>query len=233
MRNRSMLAILVIGILGMLAFGFITKFALDSNPSLIRIGKLKRAIAEDFSSQGLKEISVRSMPRKRGFEVRIETPRASHSDLDALAREIAESFIKKYAGPAPGFLKLSFLEPAGFGCRGPEEYYGKEFSVVALKAEITLRNAVKRLEDSLPPQSGYRILSFQLKNPMRLKVEVPPPKDPEDLEESISLLRAKARKYLSAGVGRVVVLEVWAGGPKPRLLKEETMGKPRRTGRRT
>jgi len=229
--GQSLLFILSIGIGGLFAFGLITKFALDSNPSLMKIGKLKKAIAQDFSSQGLEEVSVRRRPGGSGFDLRIECARANHSDPAAFAKKIAQSFLKNYSGPAPITLKLALVEPVGFGCQGSDVYFEKEFNVATLRAELMLLSSLDRFGKSLPSGRGYKMVSFELARPPRIRVEIPPPGDPADLERSISLLRENARRFLSAGTGREVILEIWSGGPKPKLIREERMER-NRSGRR-
>lgn len=221
MRSKSWLIILVIGILGLGALGFLTKFTLESNPSFLRLTKLKMAIAEDFSSQGVGEVSVRTLPGHRGFEIRIEAPRDRLPDLEAFVRSVAECFARKYQGPAPPFLKLSLLEPSGFGCKGSESYFQKEISMPELAIELELRSALQRLESAIATRKGFRVLSSDLKDPIRVKVEVPVPGNEAELEGDLTFLRGKAREHLSAGIGRVVVLELWSPKPGSALLREE------------
>ncbi len=228
MARKSWLLILAIGICGLGALGFITKFALESNPSLVKLGKLKKALAEDFSSQGVEAVSVRAMPHRRGFEVRIEAPRENMPDPGAFTRVVAESFLRRYAGPSQPFLKLTLVEPAGLGCRGPETYFEKEVSLQEITREMELRSAIQRLDSALGAQRGFRVLASEPREPLSIKVEVPAPRTDEELERSLEFIRSKAREHLSAGIGRVVALEVWSGGPQPKLLKEERIERPQR-----
>ena len=107
MRSKSWLIILVMGIVGVCGLGLLTKVALESNPMLLRLGKVKQAIAQDLSSQGVCEISVKSLPRQRGFEIRLEAPQKPGADPAALAQAVAESFLRNYPGPAPFALRRS------------------------------------------------------------------------------------------------------------------------------
>jgi hypothetical protein len=228
MGRKSLLMILGIGICGLGAMGFLTKFALESNPSLLRIGKLKKALAEDFSSQGVEAVSVRSLPHNRGFDVRIEAPKENMPNPEAFARVAAESFLRRYAGPSQPYLKLSLVEPSGWGCRGPETYFENEISLAELSRELELRAAIHRMEAGLGAQKGFRVLAWEPREPLWIKLEVPPPRAEGDLDRSVDFIRSKAREHLAAGSGRAVVMEVWSVGPEAVLLKEERLEKPQR-----
>jgi hypothetical protein len=219
MRGRSWLLIFVIGIGGFLAFGFLTKFALESNPEILRLGKLKAAIAEDCSSRGVENVALKALPGRRGYEIRVEASRSRGGDPEALASEIAECFIRKYGGPAPAFIKLTILEPGGFGCRGSQSYFVKEVRAVDLMGEMALRDSLKRFEGAVAARASFRMLPASPKEPLRVAVEIPQPRDPADLESAVEFLRAEARKHLAAGSGRAVAIEI-RGGPGSPVLKE-------------
>jgi hypothetical protein len=232
MRSKSWLIILVIGIVGLSAFGFLTKFALDSNPALVKMGKLKQALAEDFSSKGVKEVSVRAMPGRRGYEVLLESPRSRLPDPEGFVGEVAECFLRRYSGPAPAFLKLSLIEPSRLGCPGETVYFQKEVSLSELVTRLELRAALARMQEGLSASGGYQVRPAEPADPLLVSVEIPAPRDDAEMERVRSLLREKAREHLSAGRGRSVVLTLYGPGPKHALLGEERIERPQNVRRR-
>jgi hypothetical protein len=223
MRSKSWLVILVMGIVGFCALGFITKFAMDSNPALLRIAKLKQAIAQDFSSKAVGEVAVRLLPEHRGFILRIETPRAMHPDPSRFARELVECFLRRFDGPRPSFLKPTLVEPGMLGCAGSTVYFEKEISTDEVVNELELVNAVGRLVESCPPAAGVRARPVKLEDPLRLTLEAAEPKQSADLEGLFTHLKVRAAEELSAGRGRTVILQLWSRGPAGKLLREERL----------
>ncbi len=210
MRSRSWLFILVIGIGGMALMGLMTKMALESSPELLRIVKIKEALAEDLGPRGAREISMRSMPEGRGIAIRIEAPRAGVTPPEDFARSAAELFVRKYGGPAPALLKLSLVESGRFSCGGPATYYEKEYRTIDITAEIALREAIGRMRDAVGARKGFRLISGDPGSPIRVVAAIPPPSDAADLERSMEFLRAKAREHLAAGTAHTVILEARA-----------------------
>ena len=233
MRSRSWLFIVVIGIAGLMALGFMTKFALESNPSLMRVVKLKEAIAEDFSAQGVRTVAVQALPHQRGYEIRIEAARDRMRDPKVFTDAVAEFFLRRFGGPLPPSLKLCLLDPpSGLGWGEPVAYFEKEYRLLDLKNVLELRQAISRLEASVCERKGCRVVGSVIEEVPRIKVEIPEPQDDPERERTLEFLRRKCREHLAAGAGRVVVLEVWSGGPVPRLLKEERLERAR-SGRPT
>jgi hypothetical protein len=232
MRAKTWLAILVMGFVGMAALGFLTKFAIDSNPSLLRVAKIKQAIAEELAPRGVEEVSLRALPQGRGLEIRIQTASSARKDPERLAREVSELFVRQYGGPAPTFLKLTLVEAGRFGCGGGTEFFAEERSVVEISSELQLRAAIDRARAAIQAKPGFRVASAEPGDPLRLRVAVPAPGDDAALERSVEFLRSMARQHLAAGAGRVVVLEVvedpsprpaspGAAPGAPKLLREE------------
>jgi hypothetical protein len=226
MRSKSWLVILIMGIVGFCALGFITKFAMDSNPSLLRIAKLKQAIAQDFSSKAVGEVGVRPLPDHRGFILRIETPRAMHPDPPVFCREVVECFLRRFDGPRPPFLKPTLVEPGMLGCAGSKVYFEKEISTDEVVNQLELVNAVNRVVESCPPAAAVKARPVKLEDPLRLTLEAAEPRQSGELESLFSHLKRRAAEELSAGRGRTVILQVWSRGPAGKLLKEERLEPP-------
>jgi len=229
MRTKSPLLILGIGIAGIIALGLMTKVALESNPDLLKLGKIREAIAEDFSSRGVEAFGVKALPRKRGYDLRIEVPREVVPDAEVLARSMAEGFIRRFTGPAPTLLKLTLIEP-GRGCSGPAPWFEKEVRVFELTAEMELRAALGRLAEAIAGREGCRMRPPEPREPLRIDVDIPAPRDEASLEETFEFLKRKARELVAAGTTRKATIAVH-GGPGSPVLKEETV-EPRRAFRR-
>ena len=56
-----------VGSLGLL--GLMTKFAIDSSPDLQAMIRFKAALARDFQTRGVEEVSLRREQRPRGFRL--------------------------------------------------------------------------------------------------------------------------------------------------------------------
>ena len=59
MGSKSPLVILVIGIIGFGAMGFMVKYSLESVPGLRKIAEVKQAMAEGFDGREVRALSVR------------------------------------------------------------------------------------------------------------------------------------------------------------------------------
>jgi hypothetical protein len=139
-----------------------------------------------------------------------------------MAKEIAESFIRRFSGPAPPLLKVTFIEP-GSGCQGPTAYFEKEIRLLELSAELALRAALDRLAAAVAARPGLRMLPAEARDPLEITVEMPRPRDDAELERTAEFVRTKARENVSAGVSRPAKIQLRLAGDRPEVLKEETL----------
>ncbi len=233
MRSRNLVFIFFIGIGAFIAFGLMTKFAFESNPTLLRVGKMKQALAEELAAESVAEISVKSLPGRKGFELRIVTPKAAHPDPETFSVGVAEGFLRHYTTEAPSQLRLVLIEPAGFGCSGPQTYFEKEFSLAKLASETALRKALSRFEGALEPNSGLRVAATEPGDPLRVKLEASRPLTKEEAQRILADVRSLAVDHLEAGKTRMVDLSLWSPPPKAELLAEERIERSRQPRRQS
>ncbi len=227
MRSRNVIFIFFIGIGTFIAFGLMTKFAFESSPTLLRVGKMKQALAQDLAAESVGEISVRSLPGRKGFEVRIETPKAAHPDPEAFSIGVAEGFLRHYTTQVPPQLRLVLIEPAGFGCSGPQVYFEKDFSLAQLASEASLRASLRRFEEALKSKSGLRLIASEAGDPIRLKLEASRTLPKEEAQRILAEVRSFAIEHLEAGKTRMADLSLWSPPPKIELLAEEHIDRSR------
>jgi hypothetical protein len=155
--TRAHMAILVLGIVGLGIMGFMMKVALESSPGVVAQGKVKVALAEEFSPRGLREVSVRNLPQGRGYEVRAVFGDVERGDAGALCRDLARSFVERFKGRRRNTVRVELHERGGWGCAGPELVHGEDFSIPKLLREIQIDHALEALRGAVHEASGIRV----------------------------------------------------------------------------
>ena len=220
MGAKVWLLIVVLGIASICAFGFMAKFMVESNPRLLKLGNMKQALAEDFSSQGLEEVSVRALPGRRGYEVRLSVPRSQVADVASFARTAAWSCTQRYGAEAPAQFKVTLVEPAGFGCSGPKPYFEKEFSTAQIRDDVAYRDTLARLEASLPRDKVLRVLEEAGVGLRTIVLEAPRAVTREAAAELGALARPKVLEHVVTPAQPRVVVRVRAEGSSAALWEE-------------
>ena len=207
MGSKSWVVILLIGAGSVVAFGLMTKFAVDSNPGLQAVIRFKAAFAEDFESRGMKEVSLRRLPRQRGgYQLLLTaTPPATGGAQAALDRDVAEYFLKHFDRRRAAVLRLSYLEPRTLSCSQGGPYREKDISLMKLRAEVADRERLERLRSALAEKPGGHLRSVEWeKRTVLVDIEVPsslmgaPPGDPprETVEAWAEQAQAVVRNLL-------------------------------------
>ena len=160
MSSRLLIAILVIGILGMAAMGMITKFAFENNKGLQKVARFKQDVLTRFKERGIHEVSYRKLPRNRGAVLRLVGDPAKIGEQESLHREIAEFYALQFrvAGPQ---LKLVYVPPARMGCGSSVPFVDKEYSLVAVRRELRAAEARRALETALAVRGDIELLDVE------------------------------------------------------------------------
>ena len=176
MNAKTWIIIVGLGVGSFVAMGMMTKFVVDSNPSLRNVIQFKSALAAELRPRGLNDISVRKIRGGRVFELllKYDSPVAatSQKDLDA---EVADFFLENFKGKrTPATLKLTYTQPGRFGCSEPSPYHDVEVSLRQLQAERALAARRQTLGENLATQLQCRLLVLEdEKRDVRLEVQVP------------------------------------------------------------
>ncbi len=133
MRSRSLLVIVLIGIVGMVAFGLCTKLALDSNEDLQRVAGFQQRILLAYEARGVEEVTY-SRLRGRDVQLRIAIAEERAARLPDLDAELGALLVTDFP-QARGKLRIVRCEPASwFG--EPTPYSENELSCTALRRQV-------------------------------------------------------------------------------------------------
>ena len=158
MANRSHLVIFVIGIVGFGIMGFLMKVALESNAEFVNLGKTKSAIAETYAPEGLDEVTVGLLPKRRGYEVRAVFRDLSPSQHQRISRELARTLISSYKGERRRHVQIVLLKGTGWGCTAPTEAFKREYSIPNLLLEFSIDEAMSKLVGTSDDGERFRIV---------------------------------------------------------------------------
>lgn len=177
MNAKTLIIIIGLGAGSFVAMGMMTKFVVDSNPSLRNVIQFKAAIAEELGPRGLGEVSVRRMRGKNGYELLLKCdPPADPTAQEMFDAEVAEFFLEKFSSKrVPATLKLTYSPPSrGFACSEPQSYHDTEISLHALKARKAAAARQRGLAEALTVKFECRLLTFtQDGRDVLLEVQVP------------------------------------------------------------
>ena len=208
MGSKSPLVILVIGIIGFGAMGFMVKYSLESVPGLRKIAEVKQAMAEGFDGRDVRALSVRQ-EKKHSVVVKMTLGDNDSSDAPALAEEIAQFFITKYRGQRKRDITGVLEQPGVLGC-GEEESFRQSYSVPELIAEKNLRVKLRRLDNLDVPASSIRIHRGVFVSMHEVRVEIVPipgqTLDREHLQKHFRSLKISIEKSLRGSAVRQLVL---------------------------
>lgn len=182
--RRSNLVIFVIGLVGFGSLAFIMKFSLQSSPGLLAIGKLKQVLAKEFAANEIDEVSVRLLPRKEGYRLRVScavTPEGAEPLLESLARR----FVALFEGPVRRRLEVEVARAAGFGCGGSVPVAERAFSMPDLLAEFRMRQRFTELVGRKDRRGALEVAQALFVDLERARFEIrllaaPPGEDDED-----------------------------------------------------
>lgn len=231
MRSKSSMLILVIGIIGFGVMGFLMKFTVESNPSLMELGKVKQALADGYSDRGLEEVQVRALPRRRGYDVRASFESFESEQKEDLARDLAGGFVETYKGTRKRKLKVTLLQVRTWGCGGPSVVYEKEFDIPALLRELQIRKQLEAVAGQRHPRVDLEVTGASLVDPRTVRIEftaasVPDEPTPEEVEQ----LFGEAREFVWTSFRTVpvrwVVLVLRSTRDLDPILKEAKIERP-------
>ena len=222
MGPRAWIAILGLGVGGIFVFGFLTKFAIDSNPDLQAIIRFKAAFARDFEDRGVGDVSLKKSAKKRGHQILVTIPAsAAQGGASGLDEEIAEYFVKNFEARGGMFLDIAYQAPARLGCEGPAMLRRAEVPLLPVKARLADREAAQRLSKRLEGERGCRLASFaRVERELVVDVEVPakPAGDPrEDARKIEVIVRTELRAQPYASLRLRIHARPQAGATTPPL----------------
>ena len=158
MANRSHLVIFVIGVVGFGIMGFLMKVALESNAEFVKLGKAKSAIAETYAPEGLDEVTVVLLPKRRGYEVRAVFRDLSPDQYQPTSRELARALISSYKSERRRHVPVVLLKGTGWGCTAPAEAFKRDFSIPDLLLEFSIDEAMSKLVGTSDGEEHFRIV---------------------------------------------------------------------------
>ena len=231
MRSRSLIAIVVLGIGAMIAFGMATKIALDSNGQLRRITEFKVAFLDAFGGRGVEEVSFRWLPRGEGAMLRLVVDPRRLEGVPYLHDDIAEYVLQKL--PAVGYrLTLSYLAPRGLGCSGSEAYLVKEIDLGQVRRAIRAREQKQHFAEALRTANGARLEGLERADrTVHVTVsrgEEASPKDPPgEFLEQVALETSRFLRVVSPWKIRVTLLAPLPSGVPTRQGAREGEDAPK------
>ena len=227
--GKSTMAIFAIGLLGMIALGLMTKYALDSSPVLAEVTRVKKDLAEILDEHELEGISVRTLSERRGYAVRFtfgQSP-AGTAELEDFAEELASEFVFQYKGSQRADVELVLARSASFGCGGDEVLVEKTFRTAELVQKRKRAAASKALVGLEDPAGRFRIVGAETTAEGTFRVTVlwidadEASEDPS--EDAIGAFVFS--KLTDASVQRLHLVVRSSSGLKP-ILKEADVDRP-------
>lgn len=175
MRSRAWVAILAMGFLGVLIMGFMTKFAVDANPDLQKMIRFKVAMAQEFESCGLEEISLRKGVRSGAYSLHLTGPREKlPMDPSLLDMKLSRYFAKNFPDKTARVLEISYVLPQKLGCTTNDPYHRKEYFLSSVRASMVDEERIERIGQALEKDAKGRVLSgFREGRTLLLVVEAP------------------------------------------------------------
>lgn len=208
MGSKSPLVILVIGIIGFGAMGFMVKYSFESVPGLRKIAEVKQALAQGFGDRDLRQLSVRQ-EKSQNVVVRMTLGELRDDDASVLADEVAQLFVDRFRGKRKRNITVVLAREAFFGW-GEDEVFQQDYSVPELLAERNFRVKLTRLDDMDVPRSSIRIHRGVYVSMVEVRVElVPIPGqsfDREHLATHFRTLKQSIEKSLRGSAVRHLVL---------------------------
>lgn len=162
MSSKSTMAILAIGFLGMVAMGLMTKYALDSSPVLAEVTRVKKDLARKLDDHQLESISIRTLPKRRGYALRFIFGEALVAgELEVFAEDLAGEFVDRFKGSRRPEVQIALLRSASFGCGSDEVLIEKTFQTAKLLAKKKLAAAAKALSGLEHPRGHFRVIGAE------------------------------------------------------------------------
>lgn len=143
MRSKAWFGILITGIVGLLALGYLAEMALESSPELQRIVQFKTAFAQDFESRGVETVQLRKAAGGSSYHLLLarrwdgNDPR----DLERLEAEIARYFVERFPEADVRALQIYHIQA---GARELEEGSAYRVGTQALGPARAARKAEAR-----------------------------------------------------------------------------------------
>jgi hypothetical protein len=183
MRSRSLIVIVVFGVVGMVAFGLMTVFAVDSSKDLQDVAKFKTAVLDRFQERGVVGVAFRNIRIENGgraIEVLLtmasQVQGSEALGLGALGQdapihaEIAELVADAFPR-STATLRLRYRRPSSWGCGTSEPFLDVDRRLADVRAAKAQRSAVARADETLAQRIGWRIIDAETVRP-RLRFRI-------------------------------------------------------------
>ena len=176
MSNRTWIVIAVIGIGSVVALGMTMGYVVESSPGLKLAIKFKQSLARDFSTRGIEEVTLRTMPEKLGFHLLLTaTLPDDDAERDRLDRDVAEYFVREHGDKRARVLKISYSRPPSWGCRSAmaEPRRVKEFPLKPIRQRVARAQKEIELATFLEERLGCRLVACESEDgELRVRVDV-------------------------------------------------------------
>lgn len=180
MHSRVWIGIVLIGVLGVVILGFLTKFAVDSNAGLRDVIRFKAAFAKEFGAEGFEDVSLRKRPGGSGYIMVLSCPTSQPAgDPAAMDQRIAEYFVENFPDGGGRLLDLSYVASGRFGCGSEEPIRTQEIVLGGVRSHVELREQRKSLATALRNEFGCRLIADRFEG-RSIVVEVEGPRDAPD-----------------------------------------------------
>ena len=206
MNSRALLAIVVIGLLGMASMGMMTKYIFENNQGLQEVVQFKASVLREFGERGIHEVNYRRQRQPRGIRLRLVADASRISDADPVHRSIAESFAEAF--PRERYdLTLAYFGPSTVGCAPSEPFLETTFSMREVREDLRFRSVSVQLGEELRVHAELELLGLERDSSeitVRVLRQVSEANPKEDL---VSAGRVAAR-VLSLGRRGMVTVEL-------------------------
>jgi len=184
MSSRAWIAILGLGIGGLVILGILTKVAVESSPELQALIRVKAALAEELSADGVEEVSLRRSRERRGLALSLVFAREQAGAVpEELDQRLAEQIVKELQEDAGGVLELDYTSASGLGCEGPSPVRKALVPLAPVRVRLADREAHRRLSERFLAGRKVRFASYS-RSDRGLEVSLEAPGDPGgDLKE--------------------------------------------------
>ena len=210
MHSRVWIGILLIGVLGIVMLGLLTKFAIDANPGLRDNIRFKVAFARDFSSEGIGEISLRRRGKGGGYRLVMERSRTEATgNSSVLDQKIATYFAENFPDKSVRTLELSYVSGGSLGCAQGTPYHEQEIALSPVRVRLAARESRERLCRALEDDFQCRLVS-EKREGRTLIVDLDGPALPEDsLRKLAEKMEPSIRHHFRINPYAKLRLRIW------------------------
>ncbi len=230
MRSRAWFAILVIGFLGIVILGLLTKVALDSNAELKNIVQFKASLLDRFEASGVREVSLRRgespgsyavllVISRRGLAAeasaaaeseggpRVEGPTGLSGSVTPFEEQVLRFFAERFPDKSARTIDLRLARASAWGCSAPRAE--REVRVLLPQYRVWLREKERagRLAQALAG-AGCRLLSVGRDGGTQTAEIAPSDSGSASSRELARLAEPILRQHCSLGGYRRLVVRV-------------------------